>query len=159
MPPQQQNQQPQPKLTQLGSRTPLPASPEEAVLETFDNPEPILAYNVRFDCPEFTSNCPITGQPDYAYFIIDVIPDKKIVESKSLKLFLGSFRGVGSFHEACTMKIANRLIHAMKPKWLRISGFWYPRGGIAIDVFFQTTQPPVGVYIPEPNIHPHGGRG
>ena len=145
-------------LTQLGSKTTLPASPEEAILETFPNPEPILKYNVRFDCPEFTSRCPLTSQPDYAYFIIDYVPDKLMIESKSLKLFLGSFREIGSFHEACTMKIANRFVHATKPRWFRIAGFWYARGGIALDVFYQTNNPPEGVYIPVLNIKPFGGR-
>ena len=158
--PQQLQQQPK-GLTQLGSKTPLPASPDEAVLETFENPTPFVGsydYVVRFDCPEFTSNCPITGQPDFAYIIIDYIPNERLVESKSLKLFLGSFRGVGSFHEACTLKIAHRLCDAMKPKWFRIAGYWYARGGIAIDVFWQTDTPPKGVYIPELNIKPFGGR-
>lgn len=152
------SQQQHKELTQLGTKTPLPASPEEAVLETFQNPEPNLLYNVRFDCPEFTSNCPITGQPDFAYIIIDYIPKVQMVESKSLKLFLGSFRNVGSFHEDCTMKIVRRLIEATGPYWLRIASYWYPRGGIALDVSYQTGEPPKGVYIPELNIKPHGGR-
>lgn len=145
-------------LTQLGSKTPLPLTPDEAVLETFENPHPGWLYLVRFDCPEFTSNCPITAQPDFAHFIIDYVPKKLMVESKSLKLFLGSFRGIGAFHEDCTIKIAKKLYSAMNPEWLRISGYWYARGGIALEIFWQVNDPPKGVFIPKPVIHPHGGR-
>lgn len=146
------------ELTQLGNKTPLPPSPDEAVLETFENKHKHLLYVVRFDCPEFTSNCPITGAPDFAYLIIDYIPKEKMIESKSLKLFLGSFRYIGSFHEDCTMKIARRLTETLDPKWLRIAGFWYPRGGIAIDIFWQLCEPPQGSYIPKLKVKPHGGR-
>ena len=146
-------------LTQLGSKTAMPASPDEAQLETFKNPSPERDYNIRFSCPEFTSLCPQTGQPDFAHFVIDYIPDRNCVESKSLKLFLGSFRNHGAFHEACTMLIANRLCSVLNPKWLRITGYWYPRGGIAIDVFYQTDQPPRNVYVPFPGVQNHKGRG
>jgi 7-cyano-7-deazaguanine reductase len=146
-------------LTLLGRASTLPASPAEARLETFANPHPGRAYVVRFTCPEFTSLCPITGQPDFAHIVIDYVPDRRCVESKSLKLFLNSFRNEGAFHEDCTITIADRLIVAMKPKWLRITGAWYPRGGIPIDVFYQTGAPPKDAYIPEPGVAPYRGRG
>jgi 7-cyano-7-deazaguanine reductase len=145
--------------TQLGRSSPVPASPADAVLETVANPHPRLTYLVRFTCPEFTSLCPITGQPDFAHFVIDYVPDARIVESKSLKLFLFSFRNHGAFHEDCTLMIAKRLIEAASPQWLRIGGYWYPRGGIPIDVFYQTGEPPIGLYLPDPGIAPYRGRG
>lgn len=146
-------------LTQLGKEAPIPESPEAAKLETFANPEPGSPYLVRFTCPEFTCLCPITGQPDFAHFVIDYVPDALCVESKSLKLYLASWRNTGSFHEATTMTIARRLIEAMKPKWLRIAGYWYPRGGIPIDVFHQTGPAPDGLFIPDPGVSPYRGRG
>lgn len=146
-------------LTLLGRPAPLPASPAEARLETFANPHPGTAYVVRFTCPEFTSMCPITGQPDFAHLVIDYIPGKRCVESKSLKLYLNSFRNEGAFHEDCTLSIAKRLIEAVRPKWLRITGAWYPRGGIPIDVFFQTGAPPKDAYVPESGVAPYRGRG
>ena len=109
-------------LTQLGSPTKLPASPAEAVLETVANPHPDSLYLVRFAAPEFTSLCPITGQPDFAHLVIDYVPGDRLVESKSLKLFLGSYRSVGAFHEDCTLAIAKRMVAAMAPVWLRIGG-------------------------------------
>src|SRR3569832_204012 len=135
-------------LTQLGKATKLPASPEKAVLETVANPHRGTLYAVRFVVPEFTSLCPMTGQPDFAHLVIDYVPDAKLVESKSLKLYLGSFRNHGAFHEDCTVAIAKRMVAALKPKWLRIGGYWYPRGGMPIDVFFQTGAPPAGVFLP-----------
>src|SRR5580692_12172286 len=129
-------------LTQLGRETPLPASPDEAVLECVPNPHPDSLYLVRFTAPEFTTLCPVTGQPDFAHLVIDYVPEGFLIESKSLKLFLGSFRNHGAFHEDCTLTIAKRLIAAIKPAWLRIGGYWYPRGGIPIDVFYQTGEPP-----------------
>jgi 7-cyano-7-deazaguanine reductase len=146
-------------LTQLGRRTRLPASPDKAKLETVANPHPALVYAVRFTCPEFTTLCPLTGQPDFAHFVIDYVPQHQIMESKSLKLFLGSFRNHGAFHEDCTLTIARRLIEAMAPQWLRIGGYWYPRGGIPIDVFYQTGDPPAGLFLPDHGIAPYRGRG
>ena len=146
-------------LTQLGAASEIAASPEEAVLETAPNPHPSTLYSVRFVCPEFTSLCPVTGQPDFAHLVIDYVPAKSIVESKSLKLFLGSFRNHGAFHEDCTVEIAKRLIAAMKPKWLRIGGYWYPRGGIPIDVFYQTSEPPKGLWLPNQDVPSYRGRG
>ncbi len=146
-------------LTQLGQHTPLPQSPEEAVLETVPNPQTGVTYLVRFTCPEFTSLCPITGQPDFAHLVIDYVPGEKLVESKSLKLFLGSFRNHGAFHEDCTVAIARRLEQAMAPRWLRIGGYWYPRGGIPIDVFYQSGEPPEGLWLPDQGVAPYRGRG
>ena len=146
-------------LTQLGQKTDLPASPEQAVLERVTNPQADVAYCVRFTAPEFTSLCPMTGQPDFAHLMIDYVPERWLVESKSLKLFLGSFRNHGAFHEDCTVMIARRLVELLEPAWLRIGGYWYPRGGIPIDVFYQTGPQPEGVWIPDQGVPPYRGRG
>src|SRR5438045_1548806 len=148
-----------PTLTQLGKQTMLPASPEEAVLEKVPNPHADAPYVVRFTCPEFTSLCPITNQPDFAYLVIDYVPKEWLVESKSLKLFLGSFRNHGAFHEACTVAIGRRLVAEIEPRWLRIGGYWYPRGGIPIDVFWQSGRPPEGLWLPDQGVAPYRGRG
>ena len=147
------------KLTQLGAVTPIPASPEEAVLESVANPHPGVAYLVRFTCPEFTSICPVTGQPDFAHLVIDYVPDAMLVESKSLKLYLAAFRDHGAFHEDCTLAIAKRLEAEIAPRWLRIGGYWYPRGGIPIDVFYQSGAPPEDLWIPDQGVAPYRGRG
>ncbi len=147
------------ELSQLGGQSKLPQSPDEAQLEAVKNPHADVDYNVRFVCPEFTSLCPVTGQPDFAHLVIDYVPDGLLVESKSLKLFLGSFRNHAGFHEACTVQIAKRLVEATQPKWLRIGGYWYPRGGIPIDVFYQTGDAPNGVWIPDQAVPPYRGRG
>ena len=147
------------QLTQLGGNTELPASPEEAFLEKVPNPQSDVAYAVRFTAPEFTSLCPITGQPDFAHLVIDYVPNDWLVESKSLKLFLGAFRNHGAFHEDCTVSIARRLVDLLAPAWLRIGGYWYPRGGIPIDVFYQTGEPPKGVWITDPGVPTYRGRG
>ncbi|MEH6755564.1 MAG: preQ(1) synthase [Alphaproteobacteria bacterium] len=146
-------------LTQLGGSSKLPASPEEAKMERVPNPKPDSTYLVRFAAPEFTSLCPITGQPDFAHLVIDYVPNDWLVESKSLKLFLGSFRNHGAFHEACTVDIANRLEQLLEPVWIRIGGYWYPRGGIPIDVFYQSGPPPEGVWLPDQGVAPYRGRG
>jgi 7-cyano-7-deazaguanine reductase len=146
-------------LTQLGHKSALPASPESAMLETVPNAQGDALYLVRFTCPEFTSLCPMTGQPDFAHLVIDYVPKKLLVESKSLKLFLGSFRNHGAFHEDCTIGIAKRLVKELKPLWLRIGGYWYPRGGIPIDVFYQTGPAPKGLWLPEQGVPPYRGRG
>jgi 7-cyano-7-deazaguanine reductase len=147
------------ELTQLGRPTPIPESPEKAVLETVPNPHPGERYLVRFAAPEFTSLCPITGQPDFAHLVIDYVPKDVLVESKSLKLYLASFRNHGAFHEDCTVAIGRRLVAALDPIWLRIGGYWYPRGGIPIDVFWQTGAPPEGLWIPDQGVAPYRGRG
>jgi len=146
-------------LTQLGRLAAGFDSPDQAVLERVPNPSRGKTYVVRFTCPEFTSLCPITGQPDFAHIVIDIIPCDWIVESKSLKLYLTSFRNHGAFHEACTMGIAERLVALLDPLWLRIGGYWYPRGGIPIDVFWQTGAPPDGAWIPPQDVPPYRGRG
>jgi 7-cyano-7-deazaguanine reductase len=146
-------------LTHLGQQTGLPAHPDEAVLEPVLNPHPDVNYLARNVAPEFTSICPVTGQPDFAHLVIDYCPDQHLVESKSLKLFLGSFRNHGAFHEDCTVMIAKRLVAAISPRWLRISGYWYPRGGIPIDVFYQTGEVPEGLYVPDTGVPPYRGRG
>ncbi|MTJ80925.1 MAG: NADPH-dependent 7-cyano-7-deazaguanine reductase QueF [Telmatospirillum sp.] len=146
-------------LTQLGGRAAIPDSPDQAVLETVRNPQPGTAYLVRFTAPEFTSLCPITGQPDFAHLVIDYVPDELLVESKSLKLFLASFRNHGAFHEDCTVSIGKRLVDALSPLWLRIGGYWFPRGGIPIDVFWQTGAPPDGLWLPDQGVAPYRGRG
>ena len=147
-------------LTQLGAQVETPASPEKAILEIVpfsrgDGPPAI----VRFTCPEFTSLCPVTGQPDFAHIVIDYAPDALLVESKSLKLFLTSFRNHGAFHEGCTVAIGKRLAGLLEPHYLRIGGYWYPRGGMPIDVFWQTGTPPAGVWLPEQGVAPYRGRG
>lgn len=146
-------------LKQLGSATPLPQSPEAAVLEKVANPQADAAYCVRFTAPEFTSLCPMTGQPDFAHLVIDYVPGMWLVESKSLKLYLGSFRNHGAFHEDCTVSIGRRLVDLLSPEWLRIGGYWYPRGGIPIDVFYQTGLAPQGVWIPDQGVPNYRGRG
>ncbi len=146
-------------LTQLGQKTVWPASPDDAVLERVAAPAPGKHYLVRFTCPEFTSLCPMTGQPDFAHLVVDYVPGDWIVESKSLKLFFASFRNHGAFHEACTMTIAARLIAVMDPVWLRIGAYWYPRGGMPIDVFWQSGAPPDGVWVPAQDVPGYRGRG
>ncbi len=126
-------------------------SPNKKILEKVPNPHPDVDYLIRLTSPEFTSICPITGQPDFANIIIDYAPSKEILESKSFKLYLTSFRNHGSFHEDCTIKIAKDIIATIKPKWLKIQAFWNPRGGIPIDVFFQSGKLPSGLSVPESN--------
>ncbi|WP_157215582.1 preQ(1) synthase [Flavisphingomonas formosensis] len=146
-------------ITQLGQQTPLPASPEQAVLDYVPNPRTGRPYLVRFTAPEFTSLCPVTGQPDFAHLVIDYAPATTIVESKSLKLFLGSFRNHAGFHEDVTVGIGERLTAEMQPLWLRIGGYWYPRGGIPIDVFWQSGTPPEGMWLPAQDVPGYRGRG
>jgi 7-cyano-7-deazaguanine reductase len=146
-------------LTQLGDDSPVPASPEEALLERVPNPHPDEVYLVRFTCPEFTSLCPMTGQPDFAHIVIDYVPGRYIVESKSLKLYLHSFRNHGGFHEDITLTIVKRLRAEIGPQWLRIGGYWYPRGGMPIDIFHQTGPPPEGLWLPDQGVQPYRGRG
>ena len=146
-------------LSQLGGGGEAAESPEAAVLETVANPHLGTDYLIRFTCPEFTSLCPVTGQPDFAHLVIDYAPEARIVESKSLKLFLNAHRNHAAFHEDCTVAVGQRLVEAAAPKWLRIGGYWYPRGGIPIDVFYQTGEPPAGLWIPDQGVPPYRGRG
>jgi 7-cyano-7-deazaguanine reductase len=145
-------------LTQLGHVAPLPATPGEAALERVANPHPRKVYLARFVAPEFTSLCPITGQPDFARLVIDYAPRRWLVESKSLKLYLASIRNHGAFHEDCTLQVAGRLVDFLAPRWLRIGGYWYPRGGMPIDVFWQSGTPPAGLWIPEQGVPSYRGR-
>ena len=144
---------------QLGQHVPMPASPEEAKLERVPNPQAGTNYLARFTCPEFTSLCPVTGQPDFGILVIDYVPNEWLVESKSLKLYLGSFRNHGAFHEDCTLGIAKTIASLIAPHYLRIGGYWYPRGGIPIDVFWQTGEPPQGLWLPDQGVPPYRGRG
>ena len=144
---------------QLGKPTPIPASPGHAVLDRVANPHPDTDYVARFTVPEFTTICPVTGQPDFAQLVIDYVPGKWLVESKSLKLYLTSFRNHGAFHEDCTVAIGKRLVKLLAPRWMRIGGYWYPRGGIPIDVFWQHGKLPAGVWAPDQGIAPYRGRG
>jgi len=146
-------------LTQLGALAPQPAAPREAVLERVANPHPDVLYLARFTAPEFTSLCPVTGQPDFAHLVIDYAPASWLVESKSLKLYLTSFRNHGAFHEDCTLAIGRRLVETLSPTWLRIAGYWYPRGGIPIDVFWQTGRAPDDLWVPDTGVAPYRGRG
>jgi 7-cyano-7-deazaguanine reductase len=144
---------------QLGRAVSIPQSPKDAVLDAVDNPHTDADYVVRFTAPEFTTLCPITGQPDFAHFVIDYVPARTLLESKSLKLFLASFRNEAAFHEDCTVNIGKRVVAAIRPKYLRIAGFWYPRGGIPIDVFWQTGRLPKDVWLPDIEVEPYRGRG
>jgi 7-cyano-7-deazaguanine reductase len=142
----------------LGRPSTIPASPDEARLDRVANPHPDTDYVARFTAPEFTSLCPVTGQPDFALLVIDYVPDRWLVESKSLKLFLNSFRNHGAFHEDCTVGVGKRLADLLDPVWLRIGGYWYPRGGMPIDVFWQTDAPPPGLWLPDQGVPPYRGR-
>ena len=146
-------------ITLLGGATAIPDSPEKATLERVPNPHADTAYVAGFTAPEFTSLCPVTGQPDFAHLVIDYVPGDWLVESKSLKLYLASFRNHGAFHEDCTVAIGKRLATLLEPAFLRIGGYWYPRGGIPIDVFWQTGALPAGVWLPDQGVPPYRGRG
>lgn len=136
-----------------------PETPDAAVLEKVANPQPDNRYVVRFTCPEFSSICPMTGQPDFAHLVIDYLPGDLIVESKSLKLYLGAFRNHGAYHEDWTVAIAKRLEGEIAPQWLRIGGYWYPRGGMPIDVFYQTGPVPDDLWIADQGVPSYRGRG
>ncbi len=146
-------------VTILGRATKLPASPDEAVLERVSNPHPDANYAARFTAPEFTCLCPVTGQPDFAHLVIDYVPKDWLVESKSLKLFLTAFRNHGAFHEDATIAIGKRIVELLEPQFLRIGGYWFPRGGMPIDVFWQTGTLPQGVWLPDQGVAPYRGRG
>ena len=146
-------------LTQLGGDVRGFDSPEQAVLERVPNPHADTLYLARFTAPEFTSLCAVTAQPDFAHLVIDYAPGEWLVESKSLKMYLTSFRNHGAFHEDCTVAIGKRLNDLLAPKWLRIGGYWYPRGGIPIDVFWQTGPAPEGLWLPDQGVPTYRGRG
>tara|TARA_A100001011_G_C13811222_1_gene634997 strand:+ start:75 stop:542 length:468 start_codon:yes stop_codon:yes gene_type:complete len=146
-------------LSMLGSESKIPLSPKDAILERVSNPQAGTKFNVRFICPEFTSLCPMTAQPDFAHLVIDYVPKDWLVESKSLKLYLTSFRNHGAFHEDCTVSVGKKIVECLDPTWLRIGGYWYPRGGIPIDVFFQSGKLPDDIWIPDQGVPPYRGRG
>ncbi|MBU2134813.1 MAG: preQ(1) synthase [Alphaproteobacteria bacterium] len=146
-------------LTQLGQVSLTPERPEDAVLERVPNPQSGTLYLARFTAPEFTSLCPVTGQPDFAHLVIDYAPGDWLIESKSLKLFLASFRNHGAFHEDCTVAVGKRIVETAEPRWLRIGGYWYPRGGIPIDVFWQSSAPPQALWLPDQGVASYRGRG
>ncbi len=148
-----------PQFAHLGQASAIPTEPDAKTLDRAPNPHTDTDFVTRFAAPEFTSICPMTGQPDFAHLVIDYVPDKWIVESKSLKLYLASFRNHGAFHEDCTVRIGRDLATVLKPRWLRIGGYWYPRGGIPIDVFWQSGKPPEGVWLPDQGVPPYRGRG
>ncbi|MEO1793048.1 MAG: preQ(1) synthase [Pseudomonadota bacterium] len=148
-----------PQTTHLGQDVGLPDDPETAALDRVPNPHPDSPYVARFTAPEFTSICPVTSQPDFAHLVIDYVPNQWLVESKSLKLYLGAFRNHGAFHEDCTVAIGKRLAGLLEPHFMRIGGYWYPRGGIPIDVFWQTGKLPDGVWLPDQGVAPYRGRG
>ena len=147
------------KPLQLGTPSAIPPSPAKAQLDRVANPHPDVNYAARFTAPEFTALCPITGQPDFAILVIDYVPRRWLVESKSLKLYLASFRNHGAFHEDCTVTVGKRLVTLLAPRWLRIGGYWYPRGGIPIDVFWQSGPAPEGLWLPDQGVAPYRGRG
>ena len=125
----------------LGRKVEIPTGYNPTVLEVFENKHPDRDYWVKFNCPEFTSTCPITAQPDFATVYISYIPDKKMVESKSLKLYLFSFRNHGAFHEDCINTILNDLFEIMQPYYIEVCGKFLPRGGISIDPWVCKSQP------------------
>ncbi len=147
-----------PSALQLGKPAELPGSPDEARLDRVPNPHADTLYVARFTCPEFTSLCPVTGQPDFAHLVIDYVPNRWLLESKSLKLYLAAFRNHGAFHEDCTVAIGKRLAALLEPRYLRIGGYWYPRGGIPIDVFWQTGDLPKNLWLPDQGVAPYRAR-
>ena len=147
------------KRLQLGQRSPIPASPDKAVLDRVANPHAGTNYVARFTSPEFTTLCPITGQPDFAHLVIDYVPARFLVESKSLKLYFNSFRNHGAFHEACTVAIGKKLVRLLQPRWLRIGGYFHPRGGMPIDVFWQAGKLPAGTWVPDQGVSTYRARG
>lgn len=147
------------KPLQLGRAVAWPKAPDEAVLDRVPNPQKRTDYLVRFTVPEFTSLCPVTGQPDFAHLVIDYVPGQWLLESKSLKLYLASFRSHGAFHEDCTVMVGKRIVETIRPRFLRIGGYWHPRGGIPIDVFWQSGRVPKGVWLADQGVAPYRGRG
>ena len=146
-------------LKNLGKESLIPEKPDIKVLEKVNNPKIGIIYSIRFTCPEFTSLCPVTGQPDFGHLIIDYVPKKFLLESKSLKLYLIGYRNHGAFHEDCSIRVAKDIADILDPIWLRIGAYWFPRGGIPIDVFWQTGKPPENLYLPNQNFPNYNGRG
>jgi 7-cyano-7-deazaguanine reductase len=147
------------KLSHLGRpESRIPDSPADAVLDRVPNPHPDTNYVARFTFPEFTAICPVTGQPDFATIVIDYVPKAWLVESKSLKLYLNSFRNHGVFHEDCTVSIGKKLVDLLQPQWLRIGGYFHPRGGMPIDVFWQAGSLPAEVWAPPQGVATYHAR-
>jgi 7-cyano-7-deazaguanine reductase len=128
------------------------------VLDRVPNPYDGGSYVVRFSAPEFTVLCAVTGQPDFAHVMIDYVPKDWLIESKALKYFLASFRNQSGFHEETTVAIGSRLAEVLEPLYLRVGGYWYPRGGMPIDVFWAKGKLPEGVWLPEQGIASFRGR-
>src|ERR1700693_3752293 len=122
-------------LTHLGGPSRIPDRPEASIRERVPNPHADVNFVTRCTAPEFTSLCPVTGQPDFAHLVIDFAPDRWLVESKSLKFYLSSFRNHGAFHEDCTVRIGKDLVGLLKPPWFRIGGYLLPPGGMANCMF------------------------
>ena len=149
---------PSKKFNQLGKRVSISDNPEKVILDKVSNPQKKEIYVIRFNIPEFTSLCPVTGQPDFAKIYIDYVPKNWIVESKSLKLYIQSFRNIGIFHEDVTIKIGKKVVSAIKPSWIRVGGYFFPRGGIPIDVFWQKGKKPSNLWVPDQNVGVYAGR-
>lgn len=147
------------KSLQLGRAVEWPHTPEEAQLDRVPNPQKGTDYLVRFTVPEFTSLCPVTGQPDFAHLMIDYAPGQWLLESKSLKLYIASFRNHGAFHEDCTVMIGKRIASEIKPKFLRIGAIGIRAAAFPIGVFWQTGRAPKGLWVPEQGVAPYRGRG
>jgi len=137
------------KKNVLGQNVKVVDSPIKYKFDKINNKNKNSLYNIRITVPEFTSICPVTGQPDFATIIVDYVPKQSIVESKSFKLFIQSFRNYGIFHEDVTLLIGKELFKSLNPKWIRVQGLFAPRGGIPIDVFWQSSKQPNNIYLPE----------
>ena len=133
----------------LGKTTITPNTPEGFKFDLIENTNKKLAYNIRLSVSEFTSICPVTKQPDFGVLIIDYVPKNRLVESKSFKIYIQSYRNYGIFHEEAVMKVGVDLFKSIKPVWFRIAGYFAPRGGIPIDVFWQSSKKPNNLEIPE----------
>ena len=140
-------------IAYLGKKTQISKSPLGYKFDKIKNNNKDTTYNIRITVPEFTSICPVTSQPDFATLVIDYIPNLLIVESKSFKLFIQSFRNYGIFHEDVTVMIGKNLRKSLRPKWIRCLGYFAPRGGIPIDVFWQSSTPPKNIHLPEVNAN------
>ena len=134
--------------TILGKKVLVPQSPKNYKFDKIENKYIGSKFVIRLRVPEFTSICPVTDQPDFAFILIDYIPNNWIVESKSFKLYIHSFRNYGIFHEEATLLIGKSMYKQLKFKWIRISSFFAPRGGIPIDTFWQSSNPPKGIFLP-----------
>ena len=142
-------------LTLLGNpQAAFPKSPQQATLEAFPNPNRPRDYSIRIDCPDFTSLCPVTGQPDFAEIVVEYVPDDRCVETKSLKLYLASYRNVHSFNEAVINRILDDLVAACHPRRMRIEGRFVARGGLALTV---TAEHPQGESVSKRSVN-NGGK-